>query len=203
MRKSPVKLGAAALILVILLPGSASALTFLGDNITGVLNFGGFGPTNFFDPVNGYVPGGSSGIQPAAIVADPDPGYFEFMYINGANGLNVDVDDATISLLEFPLGSPAALNSWDVWINGLDVAGGGVITGYSLLGSNFGNSLSIFTGSNSVHLSFDGSIPNVANGLNVQLGITTAPIPEPGTLTLLGLGLAAGLGRLRRRRARG
>ena len=128
-------------------------MMFLGDNITGTLNFGGYGTTNFFDPVNGGVPGGSSGIQPAAIVADPDPSYVEFMYINGANGLDVDVDDTTISLLEYPIGTPDLLNSWDVWINDLDLAGGGVITGYSLLGSNFGSALSISTTLNSVHFS--------------------------------------------------
>ena len=38
-----------------------------GDTVTGVLNFSG-GTMNYFDPVNGHVPGSSSGIQPSAVV---------------------------------------------------------------------------------------------------------------------------------------
>jgi hypothetical protein len=185
---------ALALGVVLLLP-SVTFASLIGDTIFGELHFGGYPlTTNFWDPVNGYVPGGS-GPQPNAIVNDPDVGYVEFQMEDSVNGLYGDVDAFTIDIHEFPQLIPGGLNSWNIHIGGLDNLG--PLTGYSVLFSNFApGSLTINVTAHDVYFSFIGG-DQIAEGREVKIQLEA--IPEPGTMLLLGAGLL-GLGSRRLRR---
>jgi hypothetical protein len=89
-----------ASILIVGISAAAQA-GLVGDTISGTLNWGHYS-TNYFDPAQGYVPAGSSGIQPNAVVTDPDTTFVEFMFADGANAVNVDVDDLTIRVEVVP-----------------------------------------------------------------------------------------------------
>ena len=197
-------------VAVLALTGFMSAnAVLIGDEIYGELRFGGHGDTNFLDTANGFVPAlsGSSGIQPLAIVTEDDVanGYAEFEYLDSANGFHIDVDANTISVHEFVV-APGPLNFWELLISDLDwTDAAGRIVGYEVLTSNFGDSLTIETGSDFVGFSFDGSISNDGDGLIVEIVLDVdhgVDVPEGGdtvlllSLTILSMG---GLGKIRNR----
>lgn len=174
-----------AVVALIAVPASAD---LTGDSITGSLNFGGFGATNFFDPANGFTPGGSSGIQPAATVADPDGAFQEFMYLNGFSGMDVDVDSSVIRLNQFLVGGPGVANSWDVSIDDLDWMGGpGGIGNVSLVFSSIPGFTFDFD-DNTVNLHFEGG-HTLDGAWRAELAIS--PIPAPGAALLGVMGLSA------------
>ena len=187
--------GALALGVMLMLPSRTFA-SLIGDDIFGVLNFGGFGATNFWDPANGFVPAGSNPAQPDAIVADPDGGFVEFQYADFANGLYGDVDAFTIDIHEFPI-IPSGLNSWNILIGGLDQLG--PLTAYNVLFDSFdAGSLSILLGTDSVLFSFIGG-EQIPEGRRITIELVgTTVVPEPGTIFLLGMGVL-GLALLRKR----
>ena len=193
---------------VLALTGFTSAnATLIGDEIHGDLQFGSFGPTNFLDAANGFVPATSSGIQPFAIVTEDDVanGYAEFEYLDFNNGFHIDVDANTISVHEFSV-IPGPLNSWQLLLSDLDwTDAAGRIVGHEVLNSNFGDSLTIETGDDFVGFRFDGSIPNGGDGLLVEIALDVehrVGVPEGGdtvlllSLTILGLG---GVSKFRKR----
>jgi len=172
----------------------ASALAGLTeDTISGVLNFNG-GPTNWFDQANGNVPGTSSDIQPLAVVNDPDPGFVEFMFLDGFTGLNVDVDQSTILVHQFAAddsnnnGGTAGSNYFDIWLNDLDFPGGQAIGHVGVLSNQFPG-LQVTFGAHSVHLSLPEFSPLPHGGLQALLSIAPVPIPGAVWLGALGLGL--------------
>jgi len=178
--------------------GSPALANWTGNALTGVLNFGTYGATNFFDPVNGLVPAGSSGIQPNAVVADPDGAFVEFMYLNGFAGLNVDVDATSLLVHEFPVGSNGTANSWDIYINGFLPDFDNVLAASTIPGLTW----SVLDGGYvSLHISYPGGDTfgptSYPNGWRAEFSLQ--PIPAPGAILLGGIG--AGLvGWLRRRR---
>ena len=188
--------GALALGVMLMLPSTTFA-SLIGDDIFGVLNFGGFGATNFWDPANGGVPPGSNPAQPDAVVADPDGGFVEFQYEDFANGLYGDVDAFTIDIFEFPNPVPGGLNSWNILIGGFDRLG--ALTAYNVLFDSFDPaSLSIVLGTDSVLFSFIGG-EQIPEGRRITIELVgTTVVPEPGTLFLLGTGVL-GLALLRKR----
>jgi hypothetical protein len=172
-----------------------------GDTVNGVLNFGGAGPTNYFDPAYGWVPAGSSGIQPNAVVADPDGTFFEFMYRDGFSGLNVDVDDTTLLVHQYPLNGEGNTNSWDIYVTGF----GPDLTGVVLSANTIpGITWSLMAGGDGLHVSFPGNYTfgstSYPNGWQALFTLSASPaVPAPGAIVLGALG--AGLvGWLRRRR---
>jgi hypothetical protein len=89
------------IVLALAVLSSPALANWTGDTVTGILNFG-INPTNYFDPANSLVPAGSSGIQPDAVVADPDGAFVEFMFLGSRSGFNVDIDATSLSVYQFP-----------------------------------------------------------------------------------------------------
>ena len=177
-------------------PASAS---LIGDTIGGELNFDGFSE-NFFDPANGLVPGGSSGIQPQAVVNDPDAAFVEFQFLDGSSGINVDVDENSVTINQFAVGGSFFANGWTITLTDLDWLGTpGQIVGLEVDFDQFG--LTTAFGPDSLTFNWEGDDFPV-DGLTAEFAIITAHLPEPGTLALLGVGLLGlGVAAGRRRKA--
>jgi len=176
--------------------GSPVLANWTGDSLTGVLNFGGWGGINFFDPANGYVPAGSSGIQPNAVVSDTDGSFVEFMFLeNIYSGINVDVDATSISVTQFPTTVDNGANSWDVYIGGFDPD----VTNLSLVSNTMmGLSWELLNGGDTLHFSKAYFERGSSMG-QVTLNLAANVIPAPGAILLGGIGVAF-VGWLRRRR---
>ena len=155
-----------------------------GDSLSGVLNFGGLGTINFFDPAKGLVPGGSSGIQPNAVVADPDGTFFEFMLRDGFSGLNVDVDATTLLVHQFPTGSDGSTNSWEIYVTGFDPdLTGAVLSANTIPGLTW----SLMAGGDGLHVSYPGGdafgLTSWPNGWQALFTLAAGPaIPAPGAI---------------------
>jgi hypothetical protein len=195
----------AALCAFVLTPFAAQA-TLIGDTIQGEINFLGFPGINFFDPANGQVPPppDSSGIQPSAVVIDPDPTFPEFAYTDGTCGgcrvnIHADVDASTVEIREFLINnSNPAINilGWDVWLEDLDwIDNPGEIVGVDITSSDFTGLTTSFT-ADSVHISYPGgqdidpnSLTDPRTELVTLLTLQTVHIPEPASGMLVGFGL--------------
>jgi len=179
--------------------GSPAFASWTGDTVSGVLNFGGYGTTNFFDPVNGYVPAGSSGIQPSAVVTDPDGAFVEFMYLNGFAGINVDIDATNWRVHQFPAspGYEGPANSWDIYISGLDPDVAAIVGSSTIPGVTW----ALLDGGDRLQISYPGGDmfgpTSRPHGWVVEF--RTEPIPAPGAILLGSIGVGV-VSWLRRRR---
>ena len=84
---------------------------------------------NFFDPVHGSVPEGSSGIQPRAVVTDPDVSFPEFFMGTETVGCSVDVDANTLTVTWFTDTDNVVFPAAFVTVSGL----GGRVDGITVL----------------------------------------------------------------------
>ena len=184
-------------ILVAVLSSPAFA-DWTGNTVSGVLNFGGYGATNFFDPVNGLVPAGSSGIQPNAVVADPDGAFVEFMYLNGFSGINVDIDATSLLVHQFPVEGEGFANSWDISICGYLPDFDNVLVTSTIPGLTW----SVLDGGIiSLQISYPGGDTfgpsSYPNGWGAEFSLQ--PVPAPGAILLGSIGVGV-VSWLRRRR---
>ncbi|MBN2474085.1 MAG: PEP-CTERM sorting domain-containing protein [Pirellulales bacterium] len=205
-----------AAFMVLVVAASASA-SIEGDTIQGVLNFGGFPSTNYFDPAStigspahSSVPAGSSGIQPSAVVTSDDAsnGYVELMYLNDRSGVNVDVDANTVTIDWFVIASPYYVempNGWTIYLNDVDwLPSGGGLLGVTEISDTFDTTLG--SGVTATLLS-DSSIQFSFAGAAVFAEHTTAVyrlsgIPEPATILIWSLLGGLGMVAVCRRRKR-
>ena len=120
-----------ALALALALGLSASAYAqAAGDQIHGSLTFTDTGDVNYFDPANGFVPDGSSGIQPDGVITPG--GLVEFLSSEGFEDINVDLNGITVLISEVPV-QPFLARSWDIYLTEFDED----ITGIVLTSSTF------------------------------------------------------------------
>lgn len=193
-------------ICVLCVAARPAQATLIGDTIQGEVDF--IGQTgNWFDPTDH--PGhqtGSSGIQPSAVVIDPDPTFTEFFYTDGTCDLcrvniSVDVDATTIAIREFLINdsNPAGnLLGWDIWLTDLDWSGSpGLIQNAVVTSTDF-TGFSISFTADSLHISYAGgqeidlsSPTDPRNEITALITLNTAAVPEPASFALLGSGLAS------------
>lgn len=230
----------AILSLVVLLWGvsaSTSSATLVGDLVHGEMLFKDYPSLgNMFDPApksscpECTVPDfpASSGIQPFAMVLDPDVAYPEFVFQDvGFLDVTADVDETTIDVLvtntsgddatEAPLG-------WEIRITGMqwDTNGGppGFLTSASVDDDTLfpGLTASVIDAGTGILIDFPGratSTPGTGpagvaqqvldayndNGfLAATISFTVQHVPEPGTGALLGAAALVFTGRRRRRK---
>jgi hypothetical protein len=90
-------------------PGRLDGQYAHGDSLGG-------GTTNYFDPANGLVPAGSSGIQPLAVVRNDDVDFVEFEAFDPIStlGWNVDVDAGTLRVSETSETTSLGTSEWDM-----------------------------------------------------------------------------------------
>ncbi len=163
----------------------------IGTNVTGSLTFSGFGTTDYFDPVNGFVPSGygnSGGLTTVTI----GPGV-EFAFQSASNLDTADFDGTTLVITD--VSTIGFSNSFEMKFTDL------AFTGFALMSDTLGITYN-FSGTT---LTVDLVNNNIKGSGSAIFSYTTnvaappAPVPEPGTLQLLGTGLL-GTGCILRRR---
>lgn len=168
-------------------PGAARA-TLIGDTVTGELNFGG-GPTNWFDPDNGYVPTGSCQDSNArSVVAHPNAACGEeFRFASPLSTVRADLAASQVSISN-QLNSFAQYFSFEIRLSDLDWAvGPGIIIGLQEVSDNFVGGLTASFGPDSLRFNW-GGCPSCAPAAQVA-HYTIFTIPEPGTFAMLAAGL--------------
>ena len=119
-------LAASVLLVLSALPAHAD---LLGLEVRGAYELADNRFVNYFDPASGGVPEGTSGIQPLAVVADPDGEFVEFTMGTGTIGCSMDLDANTLTVTWFTDADNAIFPAAYVTAFGL----GGRVTGVTVL----------------------------------------------------------------------
>jgi hypothetical protein len=164
-------------------PASAS---LVGASVTGSLIFPGFEGVNYYDPANGFVPGGApNAAAPTVTVIDPG---VEFQFADGFSHLNTDVGEYSVDVLQSPIAAPGLSNGWTVLLTGLTLPDQPELrlTGVAITSTIPG--LTSAFGPRWVSLTADqGPLP--AEGWNAHAVLTFTDAPEPKLALPLGIAL--------------
>jgi hypothetical protein len=166
--------------------------------ITGELFFGGFGTTNFYDPANGFVPGGFSNSLSPVVVVGGFP--ITFGFADGANTDTSTFNTSTRLTFEDHVTNSTDNNSLEVQFIASDP---GFFNGFTKLSDNFPNtpfSFAVSANGEVVTLTWNGG--PVTNGATFDAIFQFQGVPGPiAGAGLPGLILASGglLGWWRRR----
>jgi hypothetical protein len=189
---------AAFLVLIVGCAGRARE-DLLGTSVTGQLTFNG-GPTNYFDPANGFVLAGSLNTAGTTVtVQNPavEFGFADLANTDTANftGTTLTVTDVVAGTTGSPI-APFTMTFTDAAFAGLPLSVISDTFSTALTASLVGTTLTITAPSEAI-------VPGSTYSLS--LNISSTPVPEPSSLALLGAPVAAWAGRrwLRRRAARG
>jgi hypothetical protein len=190
-----------AAVTATLLASSTSHAGLLGEQVTGVLNFGS-SSTNFFDPANLSVPVGYSNVAGETVtIGDPA---VEFGFDDTLN-LNVaDFTDGKLIITDSVLntGTNVPFTMTFTFANSI------LQTVMESADSFIGGGLDLSSTANSITLTWAGGDVTENQAFRAVYDITTTTngsgngttVPEPNVLALAGLGLLA-LGLARRRKA--
>jgi len=176
-----------------LLAGTAFAASIIASpafaqNITGTLNFGALGGTNYFDPTNGGVPAGygNTGSATVAIGSGVEFGYQDGANLDTANftGTSLTITDQT-----FSSASPFFMTFTS------NVAG--FFNNAAFSSNGFGGSFSV-SGNTLTFSAPTVGTPQTRTSVITFAGATGA-VPEPATWAMMVLGFGAVGASLRRR----
>lgn len=169
---------------------TAANAQLAGRQVNGTINFGA-NPTNYYDPANGYVPGGfgNSAGQPVTIGAA-----VEFGFQDGANRDTADFTDSQLILSDDVFSGAAP------WQQTFSLVGGDLFSGLNLISENFIPGLTYSLNAGTIQINWAGT--DAPNEFRAVFDVTAgaAGVPEPATwgMLLVGFGLIGGA--LRRRR---
>ena len=176
---------------------SASAGPITNQVVTGYFFPTGYSD-NLFDPASGFVPSGAPNVlSPTVTITDTG---FEFQYLNGANGVNIDFGPDYLNIEEFPLnGYSGELNSWTM----IFTFSNPIIMDVALLSSTFDDLLVTF-GADYIEIDYyPASAQNqIPGGRSASIAINQS-VPDGGsTLLLMGLTGVFPIASVARRRLR-
>lgn len=171
---------------------SSWAVTLVGSNVTGALNFGG-GSTNYFDPAVGSVPAGT--LNTAGTTVTVSSSAIEFGYADPLNRITANFGDLSLQLTDV---LSASGNNFSQKFTFLDNA----FIGLTLVPGTNNYPDPAFTSSlvgNTLTISLPAQ--SLLGRTTYEANFTFAATPEPGSCLLFGTALL-GLAPLLRRRFR-
>lgn len=177
-----------ALLGVGVFAGGAKASPILGSQVTGTINFGGPG-TNYFDPVNGFVPAGFLNTAgPTVTIADPA---VEFGFEDGANRDTADFTGTQLIITDLVKSGAA---NWTMTFQDSAFVGATLTE----ISDNFptGGLTATLVG-DTITVTWAGT--NTPGNFTGVFDLAPAAVPEPSTIAAFGLLGACGLVYVRRR----
>jgi hypothetical protein len=181
----------AALLVGTLFASASANAQLLGRQVNGSIMFGA-NPLNFYDPANGFVPGGfgNSGGQPVTI-----DGGIEFGFFDGANRDTADFSNTQLTIRDEVLSSAAN------WKQTFTLVGGPAFSSIALVSDAFIPGLTFSLNAGTIEINWAGT--NSPNDFTAIFNVGVGPaIPEPASWALMIGGFALMGAALRRARVK-
>jgi hypothetical protein len=181
------KLKLAVALVALLMSGAANA-ALTGVQVNGTLKFAG-GPTNFFDPANGFVPAGD--LNAAGLPVTIGAGT-EFGFLDAANHDTADFTDTQLIVGDIVAPDQSAAD----WIMTFTALTPGAFNGFSLVSDGFTPGLTYGLVGDTITINWAGTGTGDHNFSAIFSFVSG--VPEPGTWAMMLLGFG-GIGFVMRR----
>lgn len=164
-----------------LLAASSAQAGLIGQQVTGRLSFNG-GSTNYFDPLNGFVPAGYLNTGGTTVtIADPA---MEFGFRDSAN-----LDIANFTDAQVIISDQIFSNGAFPWLMTFTSVTPGLFQGLTLVSESFNPNLTYSLDANTLTFNWKGTGRKEASYQAVFNVASSNNVPEPGSLALLALSL--------------